>query len=61
MNCFMPLSKREKDGVFNPFRTSAHEKSTMKHCLCIFNYASSFKETVVLPTAFLYDLKKAEK
>lgn len=57
----MPLSKREKDGVFNPFRTSAHEKSTMKHCLCIFNYASSFKETVVLPTAFLYDLKKAEK
>lgn len=38
----MCLSEREGDGVFNPFRTSVHEKCATEHCFCIFNYPIMF-------------------
>lgn len=34
----MCLSEGEGDVVFNPFRTSVHEKCTKEDWLCIFNY-----------------------
>lgn len=49
LNCFMYLSEREGDGVFNPFRTSVHEKCTMEHCFCIFNYLIMFPLSKKLP------------